>query len=306
MLGMLVDWNFASSPSMHSKGMRWPISDYEFVDSHCISPRNSLFISRFALKMCCNVPIAQKAQPMPTDANFPPGWKYVIDETRTTYKQNDFLAPPMKGAYGLKILAPVGSEYYSVELAKKSNKALLKEVSADAFYEYIGAPKRRSLPSASLPFVNATVFPKKSQETSSSKAPKRALADSASGCGPSKASPFSKGNDDYSAVSLSELSNYRVVGSRVCCLTCCLTEIEEKWGTVTEKTKIKHNEYSFTVSPQTVGAARTYALATNTSDFFSCIRSNSMMDRCYRTSTRIQFFQKGATSKRLEKILLYP
>lgn len=102
------------------------------------------------VQVCCNVSVKQKAQPMPRAANFPEGWKFVIDPTRKSYKNNDFLAPPMKGAYGLKILAPAGHEYYSVKRAKANNKSLLKEVSADAFYEHIGVLRSKSPPKASL------------------------------------------------------------------------------------------------------------------------------------------------------------
>lgn len=91
---------------------------------------------------------------MPVEARFPPGWKYVIDPTRKSYKVNAGLAPPMKGAYGLKILAPAGHEYYSVERATTNNKSVLKEVSIDAFYEYIGAPRSKATSNTGLLTAN--------------------------------------------------------------------------------------------------------------------------------------------------------
>lgn len=90
--------------------------------------------------MCCRVEVDLKAQPMPPEANFPDkGWRFIIDETRKGYKINAGLAPPWKGAYGLKILSPKGTEYYSVERAKSSSSVALKGVSVNAFYVHIGA-----------------------------------------------------------------------------------------------------------------------------------------------------------------------
>jgi len=89
---------------------------------------------------------------VPPSAKFPAGWKFIIDEKREGYGPNAGLAPPMKGAFGLKLLAPTGTEYYSVERAKGHQNTVLKEVSAKAFYEHIGASK--STPQKSTPNAN--------------------------------------------------------------------------------------------------------------------------------------------------------
>ncbi len=114
-------------------------------------------------QMCCNVPLAQKAQPMPTASMFPVGWKYVMDPKRKSCRQNGkVLGPSMTGAWGLKILSPSGQEYYSVERAISSSKNTLKDVNVDAFYEYIGAPNSElsSLTTKNLSATNAAATSK--------------------------------------------------------------------------------------------------------------------------------------------------
>lgn len=93
---------------------------------------------------------------MPASAKFPAGWKFIIDPERKSYSINARLAP-MKGAHGLKILAPSGREYYSVERAQNTGreKGALKDASADVFYEYIGAKKPRKRKPASRSADNA-------------------------------------------------------------------------------------------------------------------------------------------------------
>jgi hypothetical protein len=108
-------------------------------------------------QLCCNVSLAQKAQPMPPAANFPPGWKFIIDVTRKEYKKNAKNASMRKGAWGLKVLPPTGGkeEFYSVEAAKSKRKDL-KDVNVDVFYQHIGAPESESSSKTSLPSTKAS------------------------------------------------------------------------------------------------------------------------------------------------------
>jgi hypothetical protein len=73
---------------------------------------------------------------MPPGANFPVGWKFVIDPTMEGYKS--FWAP-MKGAEGLKILSPTEACFYSVERAKAYFSSKRKDICERSFYAHIGA-----------------------------------------------------------------------------------------------------------------------------------------------------------------------
>lgn len=93
----------------------------------------------FLAKICCEIPAEQKAQPMPRAANFPVGWRYIIDPSKK---------------YELTILPPRGQEYHSVERAKSHRN--LHEASVGAFYDHIGAsrsttPARAHLPNVAMP-----------------------------------------------------------------------------------------------------------------------------------------------------------
>lgn len=74
---------------------------------------------------------------MPPASNFPEGWKYIIDPEIEGYHLEK---APMECLEGLKLLPPSGHfEFYSVEGAKRARRKTLKNVSADNFYEYLGA-----------------------------------------------------------------------------------------------------------------------------------------------------------------------
>jgi len=119
--------------------------------------------------MCCRVSAERKAQPMPSSAKFPAGWKFIIDPEREGYL--DHLASPLEGAYGLKILPPTTArEWYTVEKAVAHNRLALKDVSADAFYEHIGvntrSQKSAKKPSRSADKTKPTSLPPKASRTS--------------------------------------------------------------------------------------------------------------------------------------------
>lgn len=90
-------------------------------------------------KMCCQFSVHEKAQPMPPEAMFPDGWKFVIDPTMTreAYQRGKV---PVKGTEGLKILPPILSRgtYYSVEGAIGHHPVSLRRVRPRIFYAHIG------------------------------------------------------------------------------------------------------------------------------------------------------------------------
>ena len=79
---------------------------------------------------------------MPPAANFPTGFKFIIDESRKHYARDAKAASKRhairKGAWGLKVLPPTGKlEFYSVEATMLKHN--LKDVNVEAFYQHIGA-----------------------------------------------------------------------------------------------------------------------------------------------------------------------
>ncbi len=79
---------------------------------------------------------------MPPAANFPPGWKFIIDVTRKEYKKNAKNASMRNGAWGLKVLPPTGKEeFYSVEAAMSKRKDL-KDVNVDCHSKPKRVPER--------------------------------------------------------------------------------------------------------------------------------------------------------------------
>jgi len=91
--------------------------------------------------MCCEVPVKYKAQPMPQSSGFPPGWRFVIDQTMDGYsKEKAGKSQTIAPLEGLKLLPPSGTiSYYSVEAAVLQNHAALAGASPEEFYQHIGA-----------------------------------------------------------------------------------------------------------------------------------------------------------------------
>jgi len=178
-------------------------------------------------KMCCNVSVTQKAQPMPPAAKFPSGWKYVIDPTREGYLQRaTALGLPMNGVYGLKFVSPTGREYYAGDKAKAHNFQALRDVSVDAFYEHIGVESNAMKPTKTKPAygtANTTADQQQKQRQ-----------------GARTSTPT---RDQHVARSDSFLPKYRKVGSRVC----CMVKQNEYWGILEEKHGEGPKDYLFTV-----------------------------------------------------------
>ena len=179
-------------------------------------------------QLCCNVSLAQKAQPMPPAANFPPGWKFIIDVTRKEYKKNAKNASMRKGAWGLKVLPPTGKEeFYSVEAAMSKRKDL-KDVNVDLFYQHIGAPESESSSNSSLPSTKAS----------------RTTSASTTTVIRNQRESQSAGSQTFATSEYSlPLAKYRKTGSRVC----CMVDEAEHWGTLEEKHRSGPMR-SFTVS----------------------------------------------------------
>lgn len=179
-------------------------------------------------QLCCNVSLAQKAQPMPPAANFPPGWKFIIDVTRNRYKKNAKNVSIRKGAWGLKVLPPTGKEeFYSVEAAK-SKRRDLKDVNVDGFYQHIGAPESESSSKTSLPSTKAS----------------RTTSASTTTVIRNQREAQSAASQTFATSGYSRpLAKCRNIGSRVC----CMVDEAEHWGTLEEQHRSGRMR-SFTVS----------------------------------------------------------
>lgn len=164
-------------------------------------------------QMCCHVSTQAKAQPMPPDANFPPGWMFVIDPRM---KGQFIEKEPMKLVEGLRILPPNGLYlYYSVEGAKEHRPVALKRVNPMPFYEYIGV-------------VDSNYHEARMVSVYNSRPPKSTL----------------KAQETDEVVQSRELSTERVVGSRVF----CKMGEERFWGIIAAILQIKYNKCRFWVS----------------------------------------------------------
>ena len=92
-------------------------------------------------KMCCNISVTKKMQPMPAMSGFPDEWKFTIDPQLPISRNDKYAEAPI--VKGLRIFSPsLKRSYYSLAAAYKISSGVKRAIDPSCesfFYKYIGA-----------------------------------------------------------------------------------------------------------------------------------------------------------------------